>query len=91
MNFWTAWLDVAIYVFDFIIDLFPETSPTINAQIITFLDPLKSILAPVNYMFPVTTFFIVFGSVIAIETVIFTIKTTGWLIHVFTAGKFKGV
>ena len=91
VNLWTSILEFAVFVFNYLVSTLPEVNPVINARILTFLNPIKTTLAPANYMFPVNTFFIVFGTIISIEAVIFTIKTIGWLIHVFTGGKFKGV
>jgi len=80
-NLFTAFLYLFLEVADFLVDLLPETSPTVSAQIVSFVTPFRNILATSNYLFPVEDLFIVMGIILTVESSMFLFKVVQWILQ----------
>jgi hypothetical protein len=86
---WNWIIDTVFEILYYLIGVLPDINSTINNNINNFLAEYKSIVAPLNYIFPVDTFFTVFGFILAIESIIFSYKFVLWISAHISAGFVK--
>jgi hypothetical protein len=69
--------------------LFPDADVTALSQLNLQVLFLKNILAGLDWLIPVNTFFLLLGIIVVVESGIFALNVIRYLMRFFTLGIFK--
>lgn len=89
INVWSIIVNAVFSMLEFLLGLLPAVNTTVTTNIATTVGDLKTKLAVVDSIFPISTFFSVLGFIVIIESALWLYKFILWIGSNLSAGFIK--